>query len=42
MADEAAMSRLYGAIHYPMGITSGLEQGRCVAERVAERVRTQR
>jgi hypothetical protein len=29
-ADEAAMSRLYGGIHYRFGNEMGLEQGRCV------------
>jgi len=31
-ASEAAISRLYGGIHYREAIESGLEQGRCVAE----------
>jgi len=30
-AQEAAMSRLYGGIHYRTAIERGLEQGRCVA-----------
>ena len=29
-AEEAAMSRLYGGIHYPFGNQNGLEQGRCI------------
>jgi hypothetical protein len=29
-AEEAAMSRLYGGIHYRFGNEGGLEQGRCV------------
>ena len=29
-AEEAGISRLYGGIHYPFSITSGLEQGRCI------------
>lgn len=29
-ADEAAMSRLYGGIHYRAAIERGLEQGRCI------------
>lgn len=33
-ADEAALSRLYGGIHYRSAITRGLEQGRCVGSRV--------
>ena len=39
-AEEAAISRLYGGIHYPMAITNGLEQGRCIGRAVIERVRT--
>lgn len=34
MANEAAMSRLYGGIHYRAAIELGLEQGRCIGERV--------
>lgn len=30
-ADEASMSRLYGGIHFPMGLTAGQEHGRCLA-----------
>lgn len=41
-AEEAARSRLYGGIHYPMAIWNGLDQGRCVATKVLERVRTRR
>jgi hypothetical protein len=33
-AQEAAWSRLYGGIHYRSAIEQGVEQGRCVAERV--------
>ncbi len=33
-AEEAAISRLYGGIHYRSAIEHGLEQGRCVAGRV--------
>jgi PAP2 superfamily len=33
-ANEAAISRLYGGIHYRSGIEQGLEQGRCIGERV--------
>ena len=33
-AEEAAMSRLYGGIHFRAAIEQGLEQGRCVGERV--------
>jgi hypothetical protein len=38
-ADEAAVSRLYGGIHYPMGIDAGLEQGLCVGGTVLEKTR---
>ncbi len=30
-ADEAAMSRLYGGIHFMPAITNGQDQGRCIA-----------
>lgn len=33
-AEEAAISRLYGGIHYRAAIENGLVQGRCVANRV--------
>ncbi len=33
-ADEAAISRLYGGIHYRSAIEQGLAQGKCVGERV--------
>lgn len=33
-AQEAAISRLYGGIHYLYAIDLGLEQGRCVGERI--------
>ena len=33
-ADEAAISRLYGGIHYRAAIEQGLEQGYCVGKRV--------
>ncbi len=41
-ANEAAMSRLHGGIHYPMGIEAGLVQGAEVARKVLERIRTSR
>ncbi len=41
-AHEAAISRLYGGIHYPMGISAGVDQGTCVGARVLERVQTRR
>lgn len=38
-ANEAAISRLYGGIHFRVGIENGLEQGRCVAEAAFRNVR---
>ncbi len=35
-AEEAAASRLYGGIHYPMGNANGLLQGTCVGDHVNE------
>jgi hypothetical protein len=34
-AEEAALSRLYGGIHFASAIERGLEQGRCVGRRVS-------
>jgi hypothetical protein len=34
-AQEAAISRLYGGIHYREAIEAGLVQGRCIGERIA-------
>jgi membrane-associated phospholipid phosphatase len=39
-AAEAAMSRLYGGIHYRMAIEEGSIQGQRVGEHVVRRVRT--
>jgi hypothetical protein len=39
-ADEAAESRLYGGIHFPMGNENGKALGRCVGRMVLERLRT--
>jgi hypothetical protein len=39
-ADEAAASRLYGGIHFPMGNEAGKALGRCVGRVVLERLRT--
>jgi hypothetical protein len=39
-ADEAAESRLYGGIHFPMGNENGKALGRCVGRKVLERLRT--
>ena len=41
-ADEAAVSRLYGGIHYPMAIENGKTQGICIGRKVLERVQTRR
>lgn len=41
-AREAQVSRLYGGIHYPMGIEVGAEQGECVGRAVVARVQTRR
>ncbi|WP_370479907.1 vanadium-dependent haloperoxidase [Tamlana flava] len=38
-ADEAAISRLYGGIHYRAAIEEGLKQGRDVGHLVAEKVK---
>jgi hypothetical protein len=37
-ADEASISRLYGGIHFPMGLTAGQDHGRCLADEVLERL----
>lgn len=37
-ASEAGISRLYGGIHYRTGIEKGLDQGRCVAANILERI----
>jgi hypothetical protein len=39
-AAEAAISRLYGGIHYRMAIDEGSDQGRRVGEHVIRRIRT--
>lgn len=39
-ADEAAASRLYGGIHYPMGNEGGKQIGRCVGKLVIDRLHT--
>jgi len=38
-ADEAAESRLYGGIHFPMGNENGKALGRCIGRVVLERLR---
>jgi membrane-associated phospholipid phosphatase len=37
-AEEAAISRLYGGIHYPMAISPGTEMGRCIGEKALQRL----
>jgi PAP2 superfamily protein len=37
-AEEAAMSRLYGGIHYRVSIENGLAQGRCVGQNTMDRI----
>lgn len=37
-ADEAAISRLYGGIHYRSAIERGVEQGRCIGATMLDRV----
>lgn len=39
-ADEAAESRLYGGIHFPMANENGKALGRCIGRSVVERLRT--
>ena len=41
-ADTAAASRLYGGIHYPMGIQAGKDQGDAVGALVVRRLHTRR
>ena len=41
-ADEAAQSRLYGGIHFPMGIENGKAQGDQVGALVLARLRTRK
>jgi hypothetical protein len=38
-AEEAAISRMYGGIHYRMAIETGIAQGRKVGDEVVRRVR---
>ncbi len=38
-ASEAAFSRLYGGIHYRVGIENGVDQGRCVGNNIMSRIR---
>ena len=41
-SEEAAISRLYGGIHYMMAIESGVDQGRAVGNLVVDRLRTRK
>ncbi len=41
-ADTAAQSRLYGGIHFPLGIEAGKEQGDAVGRLVVRRLITRR
>jgi hypothetical protein len=41
-AQQAATSRLYGGIHYPMAIESGLQQGDAIGSLVVNRLQTRR
>ncbi|MGH7898348.1 MAG: vanadium-dependent haloperoxidase, partial [Candidatus Binatia bacterium] len=41
-AEEAALSRLYGGIHYRFGNDNGLAQGICIGHTILERVRFRR
>jgi hypothetical protein len=38
-ADEAAISRLYGGIHYREAIELGLQQGECIGQAIIDRVK---
>ncbi|MDX2162845.1 MAG: vanadium-dependent haloperoxidase [bacterium] len=37
-ATEAAISRLYGGIHFRTAVENGMRQGRCVTERIFDRI----
>ena len=41
-ADEAALSRVYGGIHYPMAASEGKEQGKRIGQWVVDRIHTRR
>jgi len=38
-ADEAAISRLYGGIHYRDAIVNGQQQGKTVGEKIVEKIK---
>jgi hypothetical protein len=40
-AEEAAISRLYGGIHYRPAISKGLEQGKAIGQHILEKIRIQ-
>ena len=40
--DEVAMSRVYGGIHYFPAVVNGLEQGKCIGQRVLTRLKTRK
>jgi membrane-associated phospholipid phosphatase len=37
-AQEAAESRVYAGMHYWMAVSEGMEQGKCVAENILEKL----
>ena len=37
-AYENALSRLYGGVHYRMGMEAGLQQGACIGQQILARV----
>ncbi len=39
-SEEAAISRLYGGIHYTMAIDQGVAQGQKVGEHIVEKIQT--
>ena len=39
---EVAISRVYGGIHYMQAVLDGMVQGRCIGDRVLERLKTRR
>ena len=41
-AEEAAISRLYGGIHYMMAITEGVVQGENVGNHVVNKIQTKK
>ncbi len=41
-ADEAAISRLYGGIHYMPAITNGVTQGRSLGRHIISRINTRK